>query len=118
VLIDTFPFDAFADLVSILPAKVLADAGQRGDAEEDAWLTAMAHYFSLDWAALDRTALPTLLVRAAEPLGGSPRDAEPKADWPWSANLTTVEVPGDHFTMMTDHAATTASAVNDWLTAL
>jgi thioesterase domain-containing protein len=128
VLIDTFPFDAFADLVSILPAKVLADAERRGDAEEDAWLTAMAHYFSLDWAALDRTALPTLLLRARERLDGPPADSEPKPGepkpgepkpgWPWSSNLTTVEVPGDHFTMMTDHAATTAAAVNDWLAAL
>jgi acyl carrier protein len=90
----------------------------RGDAGEDAWLTAMAHYFSLDWTALNETALPTLLVRAEEPLDGSPDHGDGKPSWALSSNVTAVDVPGNHVTMMTDHAHTTAWAVNDWLAGL
>jgi thioesterase domain-containing protein len=96
---------------SRLPGIVLADDQQQGNAGEDAWLTAMAHYFSLDWADLDHTALPTLLVRPEEPLAGS-------VAWSFASNLTIVEVPGNHFSMMTDHAGTTARAVDDWLARL
>jgi len=32
--------------------------------------------------------------------------------------VTVVDVPGDHFTMMGDHADTTAQAVNEWLAEL
>jgi malonyl CoA-acyl carrier protein transacylase/NADP-dependent 3-hydroxy acid dehydrogenase YdfG len=84
--------------------RMLADIEQG----EDAWLLAMAHYFSFDWSALDRTAIPTLLVRAREPIGAG-------LSWVFSSQVTVTDVPGDHFTMMTDHAETTARAVNEWL---
>ena len=116
VLLDTFTPEGsrLEDFWSVLPETVLADGEQR----EDAWLTAMAHYFWLDWTALDHTSLPTLLVRAREPLDGSPGGAGWQPDWPWSGNLTVIEVPGNHFTMMADQASTTARAVDDWLTRL
>ena len=116
VLLDTFTPEGsrLEDFWSVLPETVLADGEQR----EDAWLTAMAHYFWLDWTALDQTSLPTLLVRAREPLDGSPGDAGWQPDWPWSGNLTVIDVPGNHFTMMADQASTTARAVDDWLTRL
>ena len=87
------------------------DAGDP-DAGDDAWLTAMAHYLCLDWTGLEPTTVPTLLIRARRPLGDSP------PTWPLSANLTVIDVPGDHFTMMADHAPTTAAAVNHWLAGL
>jgi len=59
-----------------------------------------------------------LLVRAEEPLDGSPDNGDWKSSWASSANLTIADVPGDHFTMMTEHADTTAGAVNDWLAGL
>jgi thioesterase domain-containing protein len=121
VLLDTFgteQADATEDLVSGLPAVMLA-GGQAADAGEDAWLTAMAHYFALDWASLEPTSLPTLLIRAGQPIarqGAAGGDWQPS--WALASRLTVVDVPGDHFTMMADHARTTAGAVNDWLTAL
>jgi thioesterase domain-containing protein len=121
VLIDTFPVEeteAYQKSWSLVPAVVLADSTKRGDGGEDAWLTAMAHYFSLDWTDLGQTALPTLLVRAEEPLGEAPEGGEWKASWTLSSNVTVVDVPGNHFTMMGDHAGATALAVNDWLTGL
>jgi hypothetical protein len=78
----------------------------------------MAHYFSLDWAGLETTALPTLLVRAQEPMGGSQENGDWKSSWTHSSNITVVDVPGNHFTMMTDHADTTNLAVSQWLAEL
>jgi thioesterase domain-containing protein/acyl carrier protein len=97
---------------------VLADTGYSGqwsDDGDDSWLTAMAHYFSLDWSGLDKTSTPTLLVRATE----MPPALEGKElSWEFSSDLTTLDVPGNHFTMLTDHADTTAHAVKQWLAEL
>jgi thioesterase domain-containing protein len=100
---------------SLLPDAFLADDERQGS---DAWLTAMAHYFSLDWAGLETTVLPTLLVRAQEPMGGSQENGDWKSSWTHSSNITVVDVPGNHFTMMTDHADTTNLAVSQWLAEL
>ena len=97
---------------SRLPSSVLSGNAEHADSGEDAWLTAMADYFALDWSGLPMTAIPTLLVRAEIPLGRS------KPSWGFSSRLTVVDVPGDHFAMMRDHANTTAQAVNEWLTEL
>jgi acyl transferase domain-containing protein/acyl carrier protein len=118
VLIDTFVVQAYEKRWTMLPGRVLADSEQRGDAGEDAWLTAMAHYFSFDWASLDRTALPTLLVRASEPVSPARENGDWQPSWALSSRVTEVDVPGNHFTMMSDHADTTARAVHDWLAGL
>jgi mycoketide-CoA synthase len=116
VLLDTFtPEKArLEEFRSMLPEIVLTDGQQL----EDAWLTAMVHYFWLDWTGLDETALPTLLVRPDEPLSGPPGQAGRPPTWALSSNVTIVDVPGTHFSMMTEHADTTAAAVNDWLAGL
>jgi candicidin polyketide synthase FscB len=118
VLIDTYTAEVFEKLWPLLPGRVLADDDQSGDAGEDAWLTATARYFSLGWSALDRTDLPTLLVRAREFDGEPPANTDWKPSWAFSSRLTVVDVPGEHFTMMNDHAGTTARAVNEWLAEL
>ncbi|MCN9244375.1 alpha/beta fold hydrolase, partial [Streptomyces sp. RY43-2] len=60
------------------------------------------------------TSAPLLLVRAEEPLGAWP---EERGDWraQWDQPHTAVDVPGDHFTMMRDHAPALAQAVAAWL---
>ncbi|MEU8087058.1 SDR family NAD(P)-dependent oxidoreductase [Micromonospora sp. NPDC049101] len=75
---------------------------------DDVWLTALGAYSKIfsAWTP-DQTALPTLHIRAAELLGGGTAPSATDA----------VEVPGDHFTMMEDHAATTAKAVLNWINA-
>ncbi|SMC49299.1 Acyl transferase domain-containing protein [Kibdelosporangium aridum] len=77
------------------------------DAWGEAWLTAMGRYFNLDWTPRPVSA-PTLLVRAADPLGegGQPT---------WPLPHTTLDVPGNHFRIMEDMAASTARAVDGWL---
>ncbi|MET7370727.1 type I polyketide synthase [Streptomyces sp. NPDC005566] len=56
---------------------------------------------------------PTLVVRASEPIGEWNRDEDWRASW--SLPHTTVDVPGNHFTVMREHGATTAMAVGRWL---
>ncbi|MET9296621.1 type I polyketide synthase [Streptomyces sp. NPDC003077] len=81
-------------------------------------LTAMGHYMGLfnAWDAPSVSA-PSLLVRASEPLltdapGGKGHAAPPEHVG------QTLLVPGNHYSMMEDHAGTTAAAVRSWLTDL
>jgi mycoketide-CoA synthase len=107
--------DALPEWLSMAPGRALSDAVRQGEAVPDAWLTAMAHYlWRLDWAALEETSIPTLLVRASDSIDA----AQPRSSWVFASDLAVRDVPGDHFTMMVDHAATTAQAVDEWLTSV
>ncbi|TDP92883.1 type I polyketide synthase [Labedaea rhizosphaerae] len=81
---------------------------------DDLRLTAMAWYGSIffHWEQAP-TEAPTLLVRAGEPLGPV-RDDE---DWrsAWEHAKAVVDVPGNHFSMVLDHAGSTANAINSWI---
>ena len=81
---------------------------------DDARLTAMARYLELfaDWtpAALE---VPVLSVRAERGLGEEAERLEAQL-----APAAAARVPGDHFTMMWDHAETTAQAVEELLGSL
>jgi mycoketide-CoA synthase len=123
VLLDTFAPDrkefSQREYWSGLLGAVMSTSGQWVDDGEDAWLTAMAHYFALDWRCLRPTTIPTLLVRAAEPLGVSAgSDDWESLSWTFSSSVTVIDVPGSHFTMMTDHATATTRAVSEWLVGL
>ncbi|MFH9488052.1 type I polyketide synthase [Streptomyces halstedii] len=78
-------------------------------------LTAMGGYFRLldDWNPPEVRA-PLLLVRASTPLG---RPSPEAGDWrsSWAGADAVVDVPGDHFSIMEQHVATTGDAVADWL---
>ncbi|WP_250403679.1 type I polyketide synthase, partial [Streptomyces cellostaticus] len=85
---------------------------------DDSRLLAMGAYFRLfgGWKpAAVKT--PTLLVRAGERFFDWSRPVD--GDWRsyWDLEHTAVDVPGNHFTMMEEHAATTARAVEEWLDA-
>ena len=81
------------------------------DLDDDAWLTAMAHYFRFDWQEIGAAAVPTLQVWAKASVPQMSR-------WDFSSRSTVVEVPGDHFSMLGEHADTTAAAIDQWLTGL
>ncbi|MEV0191550.1 type I polyketide synthase [Kitasatospora purpeofusca] len=78
-------------------------------------LTAMGGYFRLldDWKP-PAVNTPLLLVRASTPLG---RPSAEAGDWrsTWAGADTVLDVPGDHFSIMEQHVATTGDAVADWL---
>ena len=103
---------------SAFAGAALARMEQAGQAGDDAWLTAMVHYFSLGWTALARTSVPTLLVRASEPMDGAREGDDWRPSWNLAAGITVADVPGNHFSMMAEHADTTARAVNEWLAGL
>ncbi|MFG2666936.1 type I polyketide synthase [Streptomyces sp. NPDC048387] len=85
---------------------------------DDTRLTAMGayHRLLLGWTP-EPTRAPVLHLRAAEPMAAWTRPGE---DWRsvWDAAHTVTDVPGNHFTMMTEHAPATARAVDTWLDAL
>jgi thioesterase domain-containing protein len=114
VLIDTFgptPDDQDALLSAALNDVIDRDSGLLTDAN----LLAMGRYIDLftQWRPPEST-LPTLLLAAAtntpsRRLGHQPR-------WHRAAD-TALTVPGDHFSLLEAAAATTASAIQTWITA-
>ncbi|MFC4029847.1 type I polyketide synthase [Streptomyces polygonati] len=85
---------------------------------DDARLTAMGGYLDLldSWEPGTLKA-PVLLVRPSGTLPGAagPADRAPSA---WPPPYEATEVPGDHFSMIEDHAHDTARAVHRWLAVL
>jgi acyl transferase domain-containing protein/acyl carrier protein len=84
---------------------------------DDVRLTAMGAYLRLllEWKPA-RIDTPTLLLRAAEGYFGAGTAADGSADWElFDAGL---EVPGNHFTAMEEHADRTAQTVEGWLTGI
>ncbi|MFH8410884.1 SDR family NAD(P)-dependent oxidoreductase [Streptomyces sp. NPDC018019] len=81
---------------------------------DDDQLTAMAWYARLldGWRPGPATT-PTLFVAARTPVPQLLGDGRRPT---WEAAHTRVEVAGDHFSMLDEHAATTALAVHRWLT--
>ncbi len=93
--------------------------GERFDtAVDDLSLAALGAYTRMTRAwHPEPTDVPTLLVRAGEPLpplGAGAGDGDRRASWP--APHTAVDVRGDHWSMNEEHARTTAEAIRAWLT--
>jgi polyketide synthase 12 len=80
---------------------------------DDARLIAMGRYFEAfaGWEPA-LTSAPTLHLRAVEPFA-----PDLPEDWrsAWELPHDEADVPGDHFTILEDHAGTTAAAVDRWL---
>ncbi len=78
-------------------------------------LTAMAWYAELlDGWRPGPVTTPTLFVAARTPVDQLLGDGRRPA---WQLEHARVEVAGDHFSMLDEHAETTALAVHQWLTA-
>ncbi|CAM4177636.1 hypothetical protein NOGI109294_26645 [Nocardiopsis gilva] len=117
VLIDTPLPDASATL-PVIETAVLHREQQLG-LMDTARVTAMGGYLRMfaDWKPEPITT-PTLLVRpegpvtgpSGEPLGG------PNWRFAWHLPHTVLDVPGNHLTMMEEHAEATARALDAWLT--
>ncbi|MEV6877794.1 SDR family NAD(P)-dependent oxidoreductase [Amycolatopsis sp. NPDC051128] len=85
---------------------------------DDLRLTGMGCYFRVfaDWTPED-TAVPTLFVRATESLQSVGGEGTEGDAWRpiWTPDHVGADVPGNHWSMMENHAATTADAVRTWL---
>jgi acyl transferase domain-containing protein/cytochrome P450/NADPH:quinone reductase-like Zn-dependent oxidoreductase/thioesterase domain-containing protein len=115
VLLDTFgPHLNYLleDLVPEFANRLIAAHDEMGYAAGDDWLTAMGRYVGFDWEIKDID-VPVLLVRASEPLVEWTR----RFDWrtSWGRAESVIDVPGDHFTMMSDHCEVTATVIDEWL---
>ncbi|MEU9152751.1 SDR family NAD(P)-dependent oxidoreductase [Streptomyces sp. NPDC048417] len=111
VLVDTFVFGAeLATDGAALFERMFAMLAENG-AVTDARLTAMGGYLRLltDWEPAG-SATPVLVARATESLTGFDR---PPASWAYPHDV--VELAGDHFTVLEEHADRTAQAVHEWL---
>jgi NAD(P)-dependent dehydrogenase (short-subunit alcohol dehydrogenase family)/thioesterase domain-containing protein/acyl carrier protein len=121
VLIDTYwadERDGGADFMMTLPAVDPLRAGEQFDtlADERGMLATGAYARILQHWSPDPLDVPTLLVRAARPLPellAVLGEAGWRASWPLPHDA--IEVPGDHFTVTSDDAGTTAAAVRAWI---
>ncbi|MER7407943.1 type I polyketide synthase [Streptomyces sp. NPDC000070] len=123
VLLDTYhvtPDNSDKDWLVSLGAPPPQDTGQLlSTGDDDGTLAAIGAYnrIFLGWD-LEPVATPTLLVRAQRPTPAMAAAADAD-DWrtSWPAAHDVVDVPGDHLTMMQEHAETTVSAIRTWVDA-
>lgn len=109
-----------AEVLPVLTGAMLAREGGYVPID-DTRLTAMGGYLRIfaGWRPAG-IAAPTLLVRAVDlltapgaPGTDEPQTARARASWPLPH--TAVDAPGNHFTVMEEHAAATADLIEDWL---
>ncbi|MER6135010.1 SDR family NAD(P)-dependent oxidoreductase [Streptomyces sp. NPDC001815] len=117
ILLDTYLIDdsnSRKDWLLALPAAVAPRL------YEDTGVAAMGAYtrIFMDWHP-EPVDTPTLLIRATQPTPRMAADTDAddwRTSWPLPHEL--VDVPGDHLTLLQEHARTTASAVRAWIESL
>ena len=112
ILIDAYPPDAQDAMLSWRDELALGLFADELVPMTDARLTALGAYEALlaRWRPRPSGA-PVLLLRATEPMG------EWAGEWrsSWPHEHRSVDVPGDHFTVMRDFAEVTAHEIDIWL---
>ena len=114
VLIDTYEMsEASLPIMMDLLAQIIFATEMSGGLS-DTRLTAMGAYLPLlgEWE-VPSIAAPALLVRASDPMPGMQAGAEWRTSWQGCG--AEIEVPGDHLSMMHEHAASTVAAIEGWL---
>ncbi|RKN43856.1 SDR family NAD(P)-dependent oxidoreductase [Streptomyces hoynatensis] len=125
VLLDTYLPDRMPDRLRQALDYELIERRRSFAALDFAALTAVGSYGALFRGLRpEPVRAPTLFVRPADCVPGSPdrpmTDPASRGEWraEWPARHDSAEVPGDHCTMMAEHADRTAEAVQRWLAAL
>ncbi|UOX89175.1 type I polyketide synthase [Amycolatopsis sp. FBCC-B4732] len=119
VLMDTYvPQSGQIDRFKSTFVTSAQDREEEAGGIDDRKLTGMGCYFRVfaDWTPAE-TAVPTLFVRATESLQSVGGEAAEGDAWrpTWTPAHVGVDVPGNHWSMMENHATTTADAVRAWL---
>ncbi|MFF4255936.1 beta-ketoacyl synthase N-terminal-like domain-containing protein [Streptomyces sp. NPDC001663] len=118
VLVDTHTLGD-GTLATLAPALLRALPEHMGELLplDDTRLTAMGAYLRLlaDWRPAPVRAR-TLVLRPARRTEGWPETVAGAEAWPLPHDLT--DVPGDHYTVIEEHAHTTARRIREWLTAV
>ncbi|MEE1757451.1 type I polyketide synthase [Streptomyces sp. SP18CS02] len=121
VLLDTYFVDSRLPLIQPLLTRGMFDREEVfGRIDHVRW-TAMGAYLRL-FAAFEPAATdaPTVLIQATDPMPvGEGDQAPPPGAWDRvpAFPMAVEKVPGDHFTIMEDHADAVARSVHDWLAA-
>jgi len=112
-LIDSYTMDTMWAITDPVFDRMLGDEGSH-PAVSETTLTAMGTYLGMlsAWTPGEAVA-PTLLVKAREPMRGLVRHGDWTATWP--ACHLALDAPGDHLTLLDDHAPATARAIDEWL---
>ncbi|MGW2381842.1 type I polyketide synthase [Streptomyces sp. NPDC001658] len=121
VLLDTYLINDRnndKDWLLSLPAAIAPRlGGGRFTGDEDSGVAALGAYtrMFLDWEP-EPVATPTLLVRATRPTPEMAAGAGPD-EWrtSWPSAHDSVDVSGDHFSFLREHAGETAAAVRAWI---
>jgi acyl transferase domain-containing protein/surfactin synthase thioesterase subunit/acyl carrier protein len=113
LLLDTYPPDS--PLISQILPQVLAGGNEMDEAGmelDDTRLIALGGYRRVfgEWRP-QPLEVPVAMVRASEPVLGSAGLDPSEWQTSWGLPHTLVETPGNHFTMMTEHASDTAVAI-------
>jgi acyl transferase domain-containing protein/thioesterase domain-containing protein len=116
ILLDTYAPGSGA-LEQVMPAvmSAIAAAVDDGAGVDDVRLSAMGGYGRIfaEWQP-EELSSPIVLLRASEPAWDTGTSAGWQASWPYPH--LAVDVPGNHFSMLTEYAADTANAVESFLT--
>jgi acyl transferase domain-containing protein/thioesterase domain-containing protein len=116
VLIDTYPLTGHdPDWLLALPAAAVSRAGTRFEqVVDDTAVAAMGAYLRIatGWRP-SPAAAPTLFLRAQDPAPQITQRDEWRASWPLADH--TVDIPGNHLELLSEHAPTTATAIRSWL---
>ena len=119
ILLDPFiPDSVSPQLSKALIYELFARRPMSADNFDDGGITVMLTYLRMFQAWQPQpVAAPTLVVRPAEGILGSPDEPIIRQEWrtQWTLDHVEAEVPGDHFTMSVEYAHTTAESVHDWL---
>ncbi|MEU6415445.1 thioesterase domain-containing protein, partial [Microbispora sp. NPDC046933] len=122
-LIDSYPIDASAqDGMDWWQGAMIGGMLDRIDRFDmtlhDTRLTTMGVYNRLfiGWQPKP-VDTPILLLRAVEPLRGTTVEPDAPTRWQayWPVPHEAVDIPGDHFTTLEEHAGTTAEAIRAWI---
>ena len=117
LLLDTYSPDS--DLLKKMVAPMLAamHGADEGEMRIDSTrLLAMGGYRRIlaDWAPAE-IETPTVMVRASEPVWEVSAEEEEAWQASWSLPHACTEVPGNHFTMMTEHSSSTVRGLEEAL---
>jgi acyl transferase domain-containing protein/acyl carrier protein len=115
ILIDTYPTDGQTSAAMLSQGvSMILSRSELNISVSDHRLAAMGAYMRLfaGWKP-PRVTAPTLLLRATAPLPGVPLDGDWRATWHLAH--TSLDIPGDHLTVMTTHISSTVKAITAWL---
>jgi acyl transferase domain-containing protein/thioesterase domain-containing protein len=120
VLLDTYlgEGDGLSWLTPSLMRSIFA-AGEDSLALDDTRLTAMTAYFRLfaEWQPVELNA-PVALVRATQPMPTMESDDPDRWQASWPSSHVAIDVPGNHFSILAEHADSTSQAVEEALAGL